>query len=953
MKKSGALVLAAGVVFGACASGGAVPTVFWASDPVRPGETAMALGEDLGERPVIEVARLPDGRAEKPPREAFAWPRRGARVETIQANAQSVKFALPSSEEVGLFAVRLATGGGTAERVLNAPQLWWAQGDGGTVASPGGWVRVFGKNLGWDDKDDLRSPLLWLDGPRALSLKVVTDGFSARAELPPNLPEGAYRLYLHNGAGGRAGWSDPVELAVAKKRAWPQTVFNVTDFGAVADGVKDDTAAVQAALLAAATNGGGVVFLPRGRYALSDGLAIPAKTVVRGESEESVALAWPDLPKPPETLVQGSNTFGVVELTVYVNHHQHVIAADLGDRPGAGDVFLRRVRVRADAYRGHPTEAEVDARFRESLAWSTGGGDTVRMGGRNIEITACDFYGSGRALFLSRVRGGRVAGNRFFNGRWGWYCISGSDGLVFENNEISGADLMSTGGGLNCLDGSRFSQNVYYAHNRLHFMHGWDREAMTSDAGGEAYSGRAGAVSGTSLALADKPKWNGGDWRGAVVFVMSGRGAGQYRRVAGQGEQSVQVDRPWDVAPDAGSMICITMHQGHYLVIGNDFADCGPMQFFGTAVENVVAGNTGARMSGFRGIGLWYDGYQPNWFCEFRGNAITEGNYYHWASAADSLLEITGYRHTPYLGPMNLGAVVRGNRLEGNAHISVDGDTRDAVVEGNRVAHAEQGVFVSRSATNVWVGANAFEDVRNALTDEPALRRAAEEKLRRYLNRAEPVAVWDFESTVGGKVEDASGNGFRAGIGSGASLVPGGVRGRAARFDGAGWLRVDEPAVFNAPDLTVALWVKPDTVAGRRGWVVKRFAGAEAPFILSQCGAGIGFEATDAEHRWSFNFQSPPVLKAGQWTHVAAVAQHGKGIFLYADGKLVAEKLNPADRMSNDEPLILGREQWGGEPPRGETPGLYAGLMDDVKVWTRALPPDEICAEASRGISRD
>lgn len=75
-----------------------------------------------------------------------------------------------------------------------------------------------------------------------------------------------------------------------------------------------------------------------------------------------------------------------------------------------------------------------------------GGGDTVCMGGRNIEITGCDFYGTGRALFLSRVRGGRVAGNRFFNGRWGWYCLSGSDGLIFEDNTILGADLMSTGG---------------------------------------------------------------------------------------------------------------------------------------------------------------------------------------------------------------------------------------------------------------------------------------------------------------------------------------------------------------------------------------------------------------------------------------------------------------------------------------------------------------------------
>ena len=907
----------------------------------------MAIGEHFGNTPSVEIVRLPDGHAGAPKKEAFVWPRRGTATEALQANAQSVKFIVPASFAPGLFAVRVVTRDGAAVSVLNRPQVWWAQGDGGAEATPGGWVRAFGKNLGWNAKDGLQKAELRLEGSRVFSLPVEMDGNSARTALPADLPTGTYRLFVHNGAGGSAGWSDPVTLTVARKDAWPQTVFNVTNFGAQADGMKDDTVAIQSALLAAATNGGGIVYLPQGRYALSDALVIPRRTVLRGEREDWVALAWPDLPKPPEALLQGTNSFGLENFTVYVNHHHHVIAAALGDKPDAGDVFLRHVRVRADAYRGHPTEEEVDARLRESMKWSTGGGDTVRMGGKNIEITDCDFYGTGRALFLSRVRGGRVAGNRFFNGRWGWYCISGSDGLIFENNEISGADLMSTGGGLNCLDGSRYSQNVYYANNRLHLMHGWDREAMTSDAGGEAYSGKVGPANGTTLALDGKPNWRGREWQGAAVFVLAGKGAGQVRRVVGQGEQSVEVDRPWDVLPDESSEICVTMFQGHYLVIGNEFADCGPMQFYGTAVENVVARNTGARMSGFRGKGLWYHGYQPNWYCEFRDNAITEGNYYHWTSASDSVLEITGLRHAPYTGPMNIGSVVRGNRLESNAHITIDGDTRDALVEANRVANSEQGIFVSRNTSNVLVRANTFENVRAEMTDEPALRRAAEARLRLYLNRPDPVANWNFDAVGGIKIADASGNGFRASVNGGATAVLDGLRGRAMRFDGTGWLRVDEPAVFNAPDMTVVLWVKPTTVRGRRGLVGKRFAGGEAPFILTQNGASIGFEATDADHHWSFNFQSPAVLKEGVWTHVAAVAQRGAGIAIYADGKRVAEKKNAADRIGNDEPLILGREQWGGDPSTTRTPGFFVGQMDEVKVWTRALTPEEIQSEFS------
>ena len=43
--------------------GEGLPAVFWVSDPVLPGQTAVAVGEDFGEAPAVEVARLPDGRA--------------------------------------------------------------------------------------------------------------------------------------------------------------------------------------------------------------------------------------------------------------------------------------------------------------------------------------------------------------------------------------------------------------------------------------------------------------------------------------------------------------------------------------------------------------------------------------------------------------------------------------------------------------------------------------------------------------------------------------------------------------------------------------------------------------------------------------------------------------------------------------------------------------------------
>lgn len=58
----------------------------------------------------------------------------------------------------------------------------------------------------------------------------------------------------------------------------------VTDppWNAAGDGVSDDTAAIQNALKAASTNGGGIVYVPAGKYKLTDTLDIPGGVELRG-----------------------------------------------------------------------------------------------------------------------------------------------------------------------------------------------------------------------------------------------------------------------------------------------------------------------------------------------------------------------------------------------------------------------------------------------------------------------------------------------------------------------------------------------------------------------------------------------------------------------------------------------------------------------------------------------
>jgi autotransporter-associated beta strand protein len=62
-------------------------------------------------------------------------------------------------------------------------------------------------------------------------------------------------------------------------------LFVVTGYGATGNGTTDDTIAIQNALAAAGTNGGGIVYLPGGRYHLTNTLVVPSGVELRGERE--------------------------------------------------------------------------------------------------------------------------------------------------------------------------------------------------------------------------------------------------------------------------------------------------------------------------------------------------------------------------------------------------------------------------------------------------------------------------------------------------------------------------------------------------------------------------------------------------------------------------------------------------------------------------------------------
>ena len=694
------------------------PAITWGSDPVKPNETVVLLGGGF-DRGVAELGKLPNTPARRPAEATALTVDRWQPIAPLQSGPACVKFVVPAERELGVYACRFHSAEAVSNTILlNAPDPWWLQGDLGESASPGGSLRVFGKCL---VLDPLTPPLVALTAEKGAG-KATESGtvlqlkpreacaYALRIELPKDLACGTYRVAVHNGFGGDRAWSAAGRLVVAVGPAWKTDVFNVKDFGA------DPGKALLAALAKAGANGGGTVYLPRGRYPVRDRLVIPNNTVLQGESTELVSLYWPDFDKPPPELVAGVN-FGIQSLSLYCQNYSIVV----GGSDQSDGMFLRRVRIRAD---GYFMMADPNGKFRNrrgTAEWNQCG-DAVRLRGKNFEVTDCDIYASGRAIFSFFAHAGVIARNRIHYGRRG-YGVENADRLIFEDNRIVGASPLALGNDISTFYRA-YCRNIWFARNHIEEVFGGDRETMTLDAAGGATGGTPVSVDGLTLTLAKEPVYRTyapkplADWRGAAVMIVQGKGAVQYRLATRHQGPVVEVDRPWMIAPDRDSQIQIGPFRGHNLFIGNTITDGGAFQLYAAAHDSIVAENRGVRMDGFSVWGLnphgW--GLQPSWFCQFLDNEIVEGNGYGAVASSFGTVGFDESGARP--GPLVRGAIFRRNRCDNNASIAVRGLTADVLVEHCALRHCDRGIVVQPSTDGVLLRENTFDDVAQPIVDE-------------------------------------------------------------------------------------------------------------------------------------------------------------------------------------------------------------------------------------------
>jgi hypothetical protein len=204
------------------------------------------------------------------------------------------------------------------------------------------------------------------------------------------------------------------------------------------------------------------------------------------------------------------------------------------------------------------------------------------------------------------------------------------------------------------------------------------------------------------------------------------------------------------------------------------------------------------------------------------------------------------------------------------------------------------------------------------------------------LGISSPTWYWTLDEGAGTVAADTSGHGAHGTLVNGASWTTGLIEG-GLRFDGVDDY-VSTTFAQNLPAWTVAIWVRsPATPAN---------AVASGP-VQREKNFQINWNHSDSRFRGAVALRvggswypaSFGSLGADTWYHLAA-SYDGETLRAYRDGVLVASNTAPSGPPDAEtKPLLFGRQASRAQ--------FFAGTIDDVRLYDRALDASDIAALAA------
>ncbi|MEL6653754.1 MAG: LamG-like jellyroll fold domain-containing protein, partial [Bacteroidota bacterium] len=204
------------------------------------------------------------------------------------------------------------------------------------------------------------------------------------------------------------------------------------------------------------------------------------------------------------------------------------------------------------------------------------------------------------------------------------------------------------------------------------------------------------------------------------------------------------------------------------------------------------------------------------------------------------------------------------------------------------------------------------------------------------------MAYWPMDETNGSTASELV-NGLNAQLGIGTSWSPtdGQIQGSLS-FDGTSG-RAEAPAIDPSGDeMTINFWMKASSLANVEARMISKASGTSGDdhyWMLSQNGgSALRFRLKTDNGGTATLISATGQIAAGNWYMVSAVYD-GTEMRLYKDGVEIAS-LAKSGNISANNSILTGI----GNQPSGAGDRPFAGQLDEVRIYDRALSQGEIVA---------
>ena len=445
---------------------------------------------------------------------------------------------------------------------VNKTDAWWV---GPEKATRGSTVSVYGRNLSqYNDSTTSNVYLKSASGAGQWLTVTKVNPYKVDFTLPATLASGDYEIWTHNGHGGEYGWSGPLNLTVNDGAQWTQTIFNVKNYGALGNGTTDDTDAIYRALAAAKNSYGSTVYFPQGTYMISRMLNPTNNTQWKGDGQDKTFIKCnSSFTSQSDAMVYGIvNTFEVSDLTFDTNNNYRAIHSGPFFLRGSSNVKVNNVTLSFQNY------------------------DVLQLDNtRGVFLTNCkligkiSFLGKASQLFIDRCNFYLTNDTENALHSWGGSNISITNSTCRDFNNTDPTNGAGWGKGrFFCATGNFGSGGTTYIGNTSTYDLTVRESSDVDQNSGEqflwegfsaSWSGSVTSSSATSTSLngfslsLDQPK---------IAVIIKGRGLGQSRAVVSASGSTINLDKPWNLQPDASSIVAV----GHFadkIVMYNNFID--------------------------------------------------------------------------------------------------------------------------------------------------------------------------------------------------------------------------------------------------------------------------------------------------------------------------------------------------------------------------------------------